>query len=100
MTVDIIKNDSKLTAAVSGRLDTATAPEFEAEITPQLKGIKNLVIDFTTLDYISSAGLRVMLTLHKIMSGQGKMKVIGIHETVFDIFKVTGFSDILTIEKA
>ena len=100
MTVDFKKNGSALTVAVGGRLDTVTAPELEGELSPQLDGINNLVLDFSGLDYISSAGLRVLLTLHKLMLDQGKMKVTGIHEAVFEIFEVTGFSDILDIEKA
>ena len=100
MTVNKIKKDSLLQAAVIGRLDTVTAPELEAAIRPELEGTTELILDFSELDYISSAGLRVLLSFQKLMNKQGSMKVIGVNETVYEIFEVTGFSDILTIERS
>ena len=91
-------NDGKLTVALSGRLDTMTAPELEAELKDALDGISELDMDFTQLEYISSAGLRVLLASQKTMNGQGSMKITGANETIMEIFEVTGFSDILTIE--
>ncbi len=95
----IIKNQSggTLTIALEGRLDTTTAPELEQEI-KNLDGVTELVMDFARLDYISSAGLRVLLSAQKKMSKQGSMKVIHANEMVLEVFEVTGFSDILTIE--
>lgn len=87
-----------LTLAVSGRLDTTTAPELEEAIKESIEGVENLRIDLTDLEYISSAGLRVLLAAQKIMSKQGSMVVCGVNDVVMEIFEVTGFSDILTIE--
>ena len=92
------KNGNALTIAAEGRIDTVTAKEFETEAKADLDGVENLTLDFSKLDYISSAGLRVLLSLQKVMSKQGSMKLIGVNETLNDIFEVTGFSDILTIE--
>ena len=91
-------NGEELKVTVSGRLDTTTAPTLEEELKESLDGVKDLVIDFKDLEYISSAGLRVLLVLQRIMSKQGTMRVIDVNETVMEIFEVTGFSDILTIE--
>lgn len=98
--LNINKNieDGKLVAALEGRLDTITAPELEQDLAGSLEGIKDLVLDFTKLDYISSAGLRVLLSAQKRMNQQGTMKVIGVNATIMEIFEVTGFSDILTVE--
>lgn len=98
MTVTKTKNGTALQARIEGRLDTATALVFEQDIKPELDGITQLNLDFTTLDYISSAGLRVLLSLQKKMNQQGSMKITGVNETVNEILEVTGFSDILTIE--
>ena len=84
--------------ALSGRIDTTTAPQLEKEIKESINGITELVLDMKELDYISSSGLRVLLATQKIMSKQGKMTLINVGETVMGIFEVTGFSDILTIE--
>ena len=84
--------------ALEGRLDTVTAPELEAELKASLAGTTELELDFEKLDYISSAGLRVLLSTHKLMAKQGGMKVTRVNETIMEIFEVTGFSDILTIE--
>jgi anti-sigma B factor antagonist len=90
---------STLTIALEGRLDTTTAPDLEAELKSGLDGVTELVMDFTKLDYISSAGLRVLLSAHKIMLGKGgSMKVTHVNEIVAEVFDVTGFSDILNIE--
>lgn len=87
-----------LKIALEGRLDTTTAPELEKELKGSLDGANNLTLDFGKLDYISSAGLRVLLSAHKAMSGKGGMKVTNVNEIVREVFDVTGFSDILTIE--
>ena len=92
-----IEND-KLTIALEGRLDTTTAPELEAELKKSLDDVKELVFDISELAYISSAGLRVLLTAQKVMNKQGKMTVKGTNEAVMEIFEVTGFVDILNIE--
>lgn len=90
---------SKLEVSLSGRLDTTTAPEFEKSLKESLNGVTDLVMNFAGLDYISSAGLRVLLSAQKIMNAAGgKMKVVGANDIVKEIFDVTGFSDILTIE--
>ena len=91
-------NGNELTVALTGRLDTTTAPELEAELKENLDGVTELIIDMGALEYISSAGLRVLLSAQKLMSKQGKMKVTHVSETIMEIFEVTGFSDILTIE--
>ena len=87
-----------LTVALEGRLDTTTAPELEAALNGALEGVTELVMDFAKLEYISSAGLRVLLSAQKTMNKQGKMKVLHVSADVMEIFEVTGFSDILTIE--
>ena len=88
----------KLTVALSGRLDTTTAPVLEKELKESLNGIEELVLDFSNLDYISSAGLRVLLSAQKtINAAKGTMVVSGANDIVKEIFEVTGFSDILTI---
>ncbi|MBQ5311586.1 MAG: STAS domain-containing protein [Oscillospiraceae bacterium] len=98
MTINRSSNGSELTIAVGGHLDTTTAPELEAELKNSLPGAQSLVIDLSALDYISSAGLRVLLYAHKAMSGKGGMKVTNVNEVVSEVFEVTGFSDILDIE--
>ena len=98
MTINKTKEDSKMTVAVSGRLDTSTAPQLEAELKADIEEVKELVFDFGELEYISSAGLRVLLSAQKIMNKQGKMTITGANETIMEIFEVTGFTDILTIE--
>ena len=81
-----------------GRIDTVTAPEMENAIHEVLPMIKELVLDFSGLEYISSAGLRVLLSAQKAVDGSGKMKITNVNETIMEIFDITGFSDILTIE--
>ncbi|MER2142752.1 MAG: STAS domain-containing protein [Eubacteriales bacterium] len=92
------QDGSALVIALEGRLDTTTAPELEAELKTCLDGITDLTLDLTNLDYISSAGLRVLLSAHKTMMKQGQMKVTNASEIVREVFDVTGFSDILNIE--
>ena len=84
--------------ALEGRLDTTTAPELETVLRNDMDSIDTLTLDFSRLDYISSAGLRVLLSAHKAMSRKGGMKVTNANEMVKEVFEVTGFSDILTIE--
>ena len=83
---------------LEGRLDTSTAPAFEAELKQSLDGVSSLILDFEKLEYISSAGLRSLLFALKLMRGTGKMKVIHVNELVMEVFEVTGFSNLLTIE--
>lgn len=87
-----------LTITVDGRLDTLTAPELDAEIQGKLDGISELVFDFQNLDYISSAGLRILLSAQKVMNKQGRMVIRNAKSEVKEIFEVTGFNDILTLE--
>lgn len=98
--MEIIKkqNESSLTIAIEGRLDTMTAPAFESEIKSSLDGITALILDFEKLEYVSSAGLRVILAAQKVMNKQGDMKIVNVNEEIMDVFEITGFSDILTIE--
>ncbi|MBQ6365678.1 MAG: STAS domain-containing protein [Oscillospiraceae bacterium] len=90
--------DGKAVFALEGRLDTVTAPDLEKELKGSLDGIQDLVMDFEKLEYISSAGLRVLLSAQKVMTKQGKMVIIHVNESIMEIFEVTGFADILTIE--
>lgn len=87
-----------LTAIVEGRIDTTTAPQFEREIGAALTGVTDVVLDFEKVEYISSAGLRVILSLQKTMNKQGTLKLKHPNEVLMEIFEVTGFTDILTIE--
>lgn len=89
---------SELTVALEGRLDTNTSPELETALKASLDGVKALTLDFEKLEYISSAGLRVLLSAQKQMNKQGSMKLVHVNEVVMEIFEVTGFLDILTIE--
>ena len=98
MTITKKQNGAALEIALEGRLDTMTAPELEAELKNDMGGAESLTLDFSKLDYISSAGLRVLLSAHKAMSAKGGMKVTNVNEIVQEVFEVTGFSDILTIE--
>ena len=98
MTINKQQNGNALTLALEGRLDTVTSPELEAVLKASLDGADSLTLDFAKLDYISSAGLRVLLSAHKAMSAKGGMKVTNVNEIVREVFDVTGFADILTIE--
>ncbi len=97
MTLKKTQNADALLLEVEGRLDTMTAPELEKVITTQLEGVKHLTLDFAKLEYVSSAGLRVILTAQKRMSAQGDMEVIHVNELIMEVFEVTGFTDILNI---
>ena len=98
MQINKTAENDKLTIALVGRLDTLTAPQLDAEIQGKLDGVKSLVFDFKKLDYISSAGLRILLMAQKIMNKQGSMVVKNASAEIKEIFEVTGFCDILTIE--
>lgn len=98
MTITKAYGADELTVKVAGRLDTTTAPRLDEELKNSLDGIKKLVIDFTELEYISSAGLRVIFSAQKIMNRQGEMVIRGVNEDVMEVFEVTGSIDILTIE--
>lgn len=91
--------EEKMSYILEGRLDTTTSPELEKEISSLSEDVRELVFDFGRLDYISSAGLRVLLEAQKLMDRQGEMKVINVNESIMGIFEVTGFTDILTIEQ-
>ena len=96
MTISKNAEGSKLTVAVEGRLDTTTAPQLEEEFKSSLEGVEDLVLDFSGLDYFSSAGLRVLLSAQKQMNKVGKMTLTGVSNEIMEIFEVTGFSDILS----
>ena len=97
MEINKKQNGTALEIALEGRLDTTTAPELEKELNG-LGGVTELTLDLSKLEYISSAGLRVLLSAHKIMSRKGGMKLTHVNELVQEVFDVTGFADILTIE--
>lgn len=98
--MEILKkqNGTTMDVALSGRLDTTTAPQLEAEMKASLEGITELCFDFEKLEYVSSAGLRVLLSCQKTMKKQGKMKLRHVCEEIMEVFEITGFTDILTIE--
>ena len=98
MTINKTLEDGNLTVALEGRLDTFTAPDLENELDSSLEGVKEVVLDLAGLEYISSAGLRVLLSTQKIMNSRKGMKVTNVSDLVNEVFEVTGFSDILTIE--
>ena len=98
MDIKMIPNDEELTVEVSGRLDTVTAPTLESELKASVDGVSTLIFDFAGLDYISSAGLRVLLSTQKIMNKQGRMIIRNANDSIMEIFDVTGFVDLLTIE--
>lgn len=98
MTINKNINGSTLSLSVEGRLDTTTAPQLEAELNASLTGVTRLELDFAGLEYVSSAGLRVILSAQKTMNKQGSMVIRNVSETVMEVFEITGFSDILTIE--
>ncbi|MBR3570087.1 MAG: STAS domain-containing protein [Oscillibacter sp.] len=99
MKTNMNRDGGNLTVSLEGRLDTTTAPELEAELRPALKdGVTNLTIDLKKLEYVSSAGLRVLLSAQKIMNRQGEMTVRNVGSAIMDVFEVTGFVDLLNIE--
>ena len=97
MTITKTAENGTLRIALEGRLDTNTAPQLEAELKASLSGITELELDFSGLEYISSAGLRVLLAAQKTMSRQGKMTIRNVNETIMEVFEITGFVEILTI---
>lgn len=98
MEIKKMKNESELNLVIEGRLDTTTAPQLEAELKQNINGVETLILDFAKLEYLSSAGLRVLLAAQKVMNKQGEMIIRNVNETIAEIFEITGFSDILTIE--
>lgn len=98
MTIEKKFDNEELTVTLEGRLDTVTAPSLEEELKGSLDGIKKLVLDFQALEYISSAGLRVLLMAQKTMNKQGSMVIRNVNETIAEVFEITGFADMLTIE--
>ena len=98
MTIEKNLNGTELTVAIVGRLDTTTAPELEAALNDSMSGVTKLVLDFASLEYLSSAGLRVLLQAQKTMNKQGEMLIRNVNESINEVFEVTGFIDILTIE--
>lgn len=97
--MNIIKNldGSTLNIALDGRLDTITAPDLDKELKDSLNGVETLAFDFAKLEYISSAGLRVLLSAQKVMNKQGSMTLANVNDSILEVFEMTGFSDILTI---
>ena len=98
MTIEKNLNGTELTVTIVGRLDTNTAPQLEAELKQSVENVETLILDFSGLEYLSSAGLRVLLAAQKTMNKQGEMIIRNVNETINEIFEVTGFIDILTIE--
>ena len=98
MTIEKNLNGTELNIAIVGRLDTTTAPQLEATLKESFDGSTKLTLDFAGLEYLSSAGLRVLLAAQKTMNKQGEMIIKNVNETINEIFEVTGFIDILTIE--
>ena len=98
MTINKTANGNELIIALEGRLDTTTAPQLDEELKTALNGVEDLKFDFAKLEYISSAGLRVLLSAQKVMNKQGSMVIKNVNEEIQEIFEVTGFVDILTIE--
>ncbi len=98
MTIEKKINQDAVMLIVSGRLDTQTAPQLENELDEVLADTKELIFDMTNLEYVSSAGLRVILKAQKVMNTQGSMKLTGVNDSIMEVFDITGFLDILTIE--
>ena len=98
MTITMTRNESELIVAVEGRLDTLTSLELEVKLEPALKDVKKLIFDFAQLRYISSAGLRVLLTAMQIMEEQGEMIVRNVSDDIMDVFEITGFAEDLNFE--
>ena len=98
MTIEKNVNGAVVTLKIVGRLDTTTAPALEAAVDGCIAGVQELILDCSALEYVSSAGLRVILKAQKQMNSQGAMKLTGVNETIMEVFDITGFADILTIE--
>ena len=97
MTINKISEGSRLTIVIEGRLDTNSSPKLEAELRQSVSGVTELVFDFSGVEYISSAGLRVLLAAQKVMNRQGSMRLVVVSAEVMEVFEITGFADILTI---
>lgn len=98
MTINKKVQGGELELELVGRLDTTTAPQLETELKRSIDGVTELTLDFAGLEYLSSAGLRVLLAAQKVMNKQGKMVIKNVNETIMEVFEITGFADILTIE--
>jgi len=98
MTIEMKKESKSLTLKIAGRLDTMSAPEMEKAVKENIDGVEKLVIDMEKLEYISSAGLRVLLSAKKKMDEQGSMKIKNVSEAIMEVFEITGFNEIMTIE--
>lgn len=98
MNINKIKDGKTLAIELEGRLDTVSAPQLEAELKSDLNGTEILIFDFSGLEYLSSAGLRVLLSAQKVMNRQGEMKIKNVNSVIMDIFEITGFTEIMTIE--
>ncbi len=98
MTINHERHDDTLNVTIAGRLDTITAPQLETLLKRELGDARHLLLDMTGVEYVSSAGLRVLLSAQKVMNRQGSMVLRGVAEAVMDVFEITGFCDILTIE--
>ena len=98
MNIEKLIENGIVTLKISGRVDTTTAPEFEATIDGCTEGLNELILDCEKMEYISSAGLRVILKAQKLMNAQGSMKLTNVNDTIMEVFDITGFADILTIE--
>lgn len=98
MKIEVNKNGTVLTISPSGRLDTSTSPELQAVVSENIDGVTDLTFDLKQLDYLSSAGLRVLMSSQKIMNKQGDMRLINVNEDVMDIFDMTGLTDVFDIE--
>ncbi len=98
MNINKIKDGKTLVIELEGRLDTVSAPQLEAELKSDLSGTEILIFDFSGLEYLSSAGLRVLLSAQKVMNRQGEMRIKNVNSVIMDIFEITGFTEILTIE--
>ncbi len=100
MTVNALKDGTKLTITVEGKLGTTSAPELEKAVKDNIVGVAELIFDFAKLEYMASAGLRVLLSSAKVMKKQGSMKIINVTPPVMDVFTFTGMADVLDIEQA
>lgn len=98
MKIELINSNDELSIKLNGRLDTITSPELEEKIKENIKNKKKLVFDFEELDYVSSAGLRLLLSTQKIMNKQGEMVIINVNDNIKEVFEITGFDGILTVE--
>lgn len=98
MTIEKKLNGTELEMILTGRMDTNTAPQFETELKNNVSGVEKLILNFENLEYISSAGLRVILSAQKMMNKQGEMIIRNVNEVISEVFEITGFMDILTVE--